>query len=253
MRIDLFFSPNQVDEMSLRDKTVVMIDVLRSSTTIVAALRSGAKEVIPVTTVESAVKISGNLFGDVILLGGERNGKMIEGFNLGNSPFEYTEERVKGKSIIFSTTNGSQALVKSRFARELFVCGFVNLSAVVDLLRKPRRDLSIVCAGRNGLFSIEDSVCAGLLVQRLAGEKPVDVSLSDSALAAATLYKSFGRSIPRMVKASEHGAYLAKIGFGDDLDFCAGVDTIPVVPQLVGNVIKLKVGRKEPATVAVSS
>ena len=95
MRIDVHFTPYQTDELVLREKTVVVIDVLRASTTIVTALINGAKEIIPVATVESAVKISGNLFGDVILLGGERNGKMIEGFNLGNSPTEYSAEKVK--------------------------------------------------------------------------------------------------------------------------------------------------------------
>ena len=110
MRVEVFFTPHQVDEMYLRDRIVVVIDVLRASTTIAMALRNGAKEIIPVATVESAMKIVGNLFGDVTLLGGERNGKMIEGFNLGNSPLEYIEERVRGKSIIFSTTNGSQAM-----------------------------------------------------------------------------------------------------------------------------------------------
>src|SRR5512137_1555542 len=116
MRVDLYITPHQTDELALRDKTVVVIDVLRASTSIITALKNGAREIIPVTTVESAVKISGNLFGDVILLGGERNGKMIEGFHLGNSPANYSEEKVKGKAIIFSTTNGSHALVKARYA-----------------------------------------------------------------------------------------------------------------------------------------
>ncbi len=241
--------------MSLRDKTVVVIDVLRSSTSIVAALQSGAKEIIPVTTVESAVKISGNLFGDVILLGGERNGKMIEGFNLGNSPSEYSEEKVKGKSIIFSSTNGSLAMVKARYARDMIVCGFVNISAAADFLKKNKSDVIIFCAGRNGMFSIEDSVCAGLLLFKLSEQKSLDLVLSDAALAVSTLYKSFGKAIPKLVRDSEHGKYLAKIGFADDLPICAGIDTMPVLPQMIGNVIKLKreVEKKEVARVTVSS
>ncbi|MEW6509343.1 MAG: 2-phosphosulfolactate phosphatase [Bacteroidota bacterium] len=240
MRIDLHFTPHQTDELALRDKTVVVIDVLRASTSIIAALSSGAKEIIPVDTVESAVKISGNLFGDVILLGGERNGRMIEGFHLGNSPAEYTEDRVRGKSIIFSSTNGSQALVKARYARELFVCAFVNVSAVADALRAAPRDFTVVCAGNSGVLSMEDSVCAGMLVARVADELLSDADLSDGAQAARALFKTYGRGILKMLRASDHGRYLQEIGFGDDLKICAGTDTIPVLPQLDGNVIKLK-------------
>lgn len=238
MRVEVFFTPHQVDEMYLRDKAVVVIDVLRASTTIAAALHNGAKEVIPVATVESAMKIVGNLFGDVTLLGGERNGKMIEGFNLGNSPLEYVEERVKGKSIVFSTTNGSQAMVKARYAKEMVVMGFVNISLVEEFSRQ--RDITIICAGRSGYFSIEDSVCAGMLIQKLIDTDRNEVQFGDSGAASLALYKNHSKALYKMMKNSEHGQYLEEIGFGDDIRFCAEVDSIPVVPQLLGNVVKLK-------------
>jgi 2-phosphosulfolactate phosphatase len=240
MRIDLFFTPHQTDELALREKTVVVIDVLRASTTIITALGNGAREIIPVATVESAVKISGNLFGDVILLGGERNGKMVDGFNLGNSPAEYTAERVRGKAIIFSTTNGSLALVGARYARELFVCGFVNMQTVADALWRTPRDFTIVCAGNDGVLSLEDSVCAGMLIARVAAGGGNDPELSDGALVARTLSRTFGRGILKMMRSSDHGRHLLEIGFGEDLKFCAGVDTLPVLPLLEGNVIKLR-------------
>jgi len=249
MRIDLYFTPGQTDELALRDRTVVVIDVLRASTTIVAALSNGAREIIPVATVESAVKISGNLFGDVILLGGERNGRMIDGFNLGNSPAEYTGERVKGKAIIFSTTNGSQALVKARYARELFVCGFVNMGTVADALWQTPRDFTIVCAGNDGVLSMEDTVCAGMLVSRVAAGGGLDPELSDGALVARTLHRTFGRGILKMIRSSDHGRRLLEIGFGEDLKFCAGVDTLPVLPLLEGNVIKLRNDAEKKETV----
>jgi len=249
MRIDLYFTPGQTDELALRDRTVVVIDVLRASTTIIAALSNGAREIIPVATVESAVKISGNLFGDVILLGGERNGRMIDGFNLGNSPAEYTGERVKGKAIIFSTTNGSQALVKARYARELFVCGFVNMGTVADALWQTPRDFTIVCAGNDGVLSMEDTVCAGMLVSRVAAGGGLDPELSDGALVARTLHRTFGRGILKMIRSSDHGRRLLEIGFGEDLKFCAGVDTLPVLPLLEGNVIKLRNDAEKKETV----
>lgn len=239
MYIEVFFTPHQVDEMYLRDKTVVVVDVLRASTTIAAALLNGAREIIPVGTVESAMKILGNLDGQVALLGGERNGKIIEGFHLGNSPKEYREEIVKGKSIVFSTTNGSHSMVKARYGKEMIVMGLVNLSVVERFLREPERDVVILCAGRNGLFSMEDSVCAGLLMRRLI-EGGANVERGDAGEAALILQKNYGKSLLNMLKNSDHGMHLEEIGFGDDLKICAEVDSIPVLPMLVGNVVKLK-------------
>ncbi|MBI5471087.1 MAG: 2-phosphosulfolactate phosphatase [Ignavibacteriae bacterium] len=244
MRVELFFTPHHIDELYLREKTVVVIDVLRASTTIARALSNGAKEIIPVTTVESAMKIVGNLSGDVTLLGGERNGKMIEGFHLGNSPLEYTEDRVKGKSIVFSSTNGSQALAKARHAKELVVCGFVNMSAVAEFLLATGSDVTILCSGRAGNFSIEDTVCAGMLITKLSEASGKVIECGDAGSAAMTLYKNAAKSIVKMLARSQHGQYLKEIGFVDDLRVCAEVDSVPVLPQLVGNVVKLKTAEK---------
>jgi 2-phosphosulfolactate phosphatase len=243
MKIDLSFSSGQFEDLQLRDKHIIVIDVLRASTTITVALNNGAREIIPVANVESAVKISGSLFGEVTLRGGERNGKIIEGFNLGNSPVEYSEAAVKGKSIIYCTTNGSVAMFKSRYARSLTIGSFVNLSAVVDIMKEDQKDYLIICAGRAnsiGAFSIEDAVCAGMMIQRLQKNESITLELSDSAKAAHALYKSFGKSVLKMLKTSEHGQYLIDIGFAEDLKICSAVDSVPVVPALNGTVIKLK-------------
>jgi 2-phosphosulfolactate phosphatase len=238
MQINLYLTPQQADELALREKTVVMIDVLRSSTTITTALAHGARQVIPATSVESAVKISGNLFGDVFLLGGERNGRMIQGFSLGNSPLEYTEERVRGKSIIFSSSNGTQALAKGRHARTLLVCGFINVSAVADVLQRIGGDLTILCAGNEGSIALEDAVCAGLLMHRVAGWTADTPGLPDGASVALSLHKAYGKSPLKMLQASEHGRHLVGLGFGDDLRICAGVDSCSVVPSFEGGVLK---------------
>lgn len=249
MKIDLCFTPFELDELDLRDKNVIVIDVLRSSTTIAVALSNGAREIIPVESIENAVKISGSLFGDVTLRGGERNGKMIQGFNLGNSPMEYNEATVKGKSIIFCTTNGSVAMYKSRFAKNLAVGSFVNLTRTVDFMKEVNADFVILCAGRANAFSnfsLEDAVCAGMMVQKLSQEKSLTVELTDASLAAQALYKSYGRSIPKMLKNSEHGRYLAEIGFTADLALCSAVDSVPVLPALTGNVIRLRKDETRP-------
>jgi 2-phosphosulfolactate phosphatase len=240
MRIELSFTSHQADEAALRDKTVVAIDVLRASTTIITALHNGAREVIPVTTVESAVKLAGQLAGDIVLLGGERGGRMIQGFSLGNSPAEYTPDKVKGKSIVFSSTNGSQVLVNGRYAREMVVCGFVNMHVVVDFLRERPRDFTLACAGTNGAFSLDDAVCAGMVVHELGKDASLEITLSDGARAAESLYRSLGKNVLKLLQSTHHGMYLQEIGFEDDLKLCASVDSIPVLPMLDGNVIKLK-------------
>jgi 2-phosphosulfolactate phosphatase len=243
MKIDVAFSCGQLDELQLREKNIVVIDVLRSSTTVAVALHNGAREIIPVASIESAVKISGSLFGEVTLRGGERNGKMIDGFNLGNSPKEYSFSTVNGKSIIFCTTNGSVAMHKSRYARNLAIAAFVNVSAVVEFMKEVNNDFLFICSGRAssfGNFSLEDAVCAGMILQKLQDEKEVTTELSDSARASLMLYRSFGRSILKMLKTSDHGQYLAEIGFEDDLKLCAAIDSVPALPVLSGTVIKLK-------------
>jgi 2-phosphosulfolactate phosphatase len=247
LKLDLSFSTAQFDELQLRDKNIIVIDVLRASTTIAIALSNGAREIIPVASVESAVKISGSLFGEVTLRGGERNGKMIEGFNLGNSPIEYTESAVKGKSIIYCTTNGSVAMAKSRYAKMLVVASFVNISAVVDFMKTENKDFLIICSGRLnnlGNFSLEDSVCAGLIVQKLSKIEGLELELTDAAKAALALQKAFGKSILKLLKSTEHGKLLTEIGLGDDLKVCAALDSVPVLPMLNGTVIKLR--KEEP-------
>jgi len=246
IKVEVHFTLSHLDELQLKDKNVVVIDVLRSSTTIAAALQNGAKEIIPVSDIESAVKISGSLFGGVVLRGGERNGKMIEGFNLGNSPGEYTEQAVKNKSIIMLTTNGTVAIVKGRHAKNLVVGSFVNLSAVVALLDTLHDDVVIVCAGKENRFCLEDAICAGKIIDSLAKEGSVSMVLDDAATASSALAKTFGKTVLRMLKNSEHGRYLTSIGFANDLKVCSQIDSIPVLPVLSGSTVRLKKESSQP-------
>ena len=168
---------------------------------------------------------------------------MIQGFNLGNSPLEYTESTVKGKSIIFCTTNGSVAMYKSRFAQNLAVGSFVNMSRVIEFIREVGSDFLLICSGRANSFSnfsLEDAVCAGMMVQSLAGGKGSPLELTDSALASQALHKTYGRSLLKMMKNTDHGRYLTEIGFLEDIKIAATVDSYPVLPVLGGNVIKLR-------------
>ncbi len=237
MRANVLFSPVITDELYFTGKTVVVIDVLRASTTIIAALQNGAKEIVPVATVEFAVKISGGMFGGQTLLGGERNTKKVEGFALGNSPLEYAPEIVSGKTIILYTTNGSKAIVKAKFSENLFVCSYSNLSSVVKQLLKLGNDFEILCAGKSNSFSLEDSVCAGRLVKEIISKKN-DLEISDTVRAAISLNDSFGTSLLKMLKESEHGKLLLNNGFEGDLEYTAMIDTSDVIPYFTANVLK---------------
>jgi 2-phosphosulfolactate phosphatase len=238
IEITTYFSPRNIDEMFLKDKNVVVIDVLRASTTIAVALGNGAKEIIPVGDIESVVKISGSLKGNITLRAGERNAKMIEGFNLGNSPHEFKEEVVKGKSIILMTTNGTGAMAKGRHAKNHVVASFVNLSMVVRFLGELNSNFIIICAGNENSFCIEDAVCAGKIINQLSKETDAEFVLDDAGKAAAALDKSFGKNILKMLETSQHGAHLTELGFGEDLNVCSELDSVRVLPKLSGNIIR---------------
>ncbi len=237
MRVNVLFSPVIADELYYTAKTVIVIDVLRASTTIVTALQNGAKEIVPVATVEFGVKISGGMFGGQTLLGGERNTKKVEGFALGNSPLEYTREIVSGKTIILYTTNGSKAVVKAKFAENLYICSYLNLEAIAEQLVKLGNDFEILCAGKSNTFSLEDSVCAGRLIRRVM-DKNNELILTDTARVTVSLDDSFGKDPLEMLKETEHGKLLLQNGFEEDLKYAAGLDTSDVIPYFSTNVLK---------------
>jgi 2-phosphosulfolactate phosphatase len=240
LRADVYFTSLRLDELHLKDRNVVVLDVLRSGTSIAVALNAGAKQVIPVNNIESAMRIAGGLSSEVTLRAGERNARMIEGFQFGNSPREFTPETVRGKSIIFLTTNGTGAVVKGRHASNLVMGGFVNLSRITEFLAELRSDFVILCAGKENAFSLEDAVCAGRILNRLTRGAAGKFQLNDSAVAAMTLDRAHGKAIMKMLKNSDHGRYLESIGLGEDLEICAAVDSVPVLPRLEGTVLKLQ-------------
>jgi len=240
MNINVILSPVMTDELYFTNKTTVVIDVLRATSTIAAALNNGAKEIVPVASIEFAVKVSGGMFGGQTLLGGERNTKKIEGFALGNSPFEYDRELIEGKTIVFFTTNGTKAIAKAKFSENLFACSFLNISAVAKHLNVLKENIEIVCSGRNNFFSIEDSVCAGMLVAKILELNPSAI-LNDSAKASLSLFQKFGGNILEVIKESEHGKLLMENGFEADLQYCSSVDMYDVIPVYNnGSMKKLK-------------
>ncbi|MCL4547465.1 MAG: 2-phosphosulfolactate phosphatase [Bacteroidetes bacterium] len=237
MKINVHYSNHHFDELYFTGKTSVVIDVLRATTVIVTALQNGAREIIPVSTVDFAMKVSGNAFGGQTILGGERNTKKVEGFNLGNSPLEYTPATVAGKSIILYTTNGSKSIVKAKFSENLFVCSFNNLPAIANHLVKLDKDLEIICAGNNAGFNLEDAVCAGRLIGEMK-ELSADIEVGDSGRASLVLNKTFGKNLLKLLKESEHGKLLIENGFTADIKYCAQFGTIDLIPYYVSGTIK---------------
>lgn len=245
MKLNVLFSSSQVDELYFTGKTSVVIDVLRTATIITTALHSGAREVVPVSSMEFAVKVSSSIFGGQTLLAGERNTLKIQGFNLGNSPSEFSQETVQGKSIILFTTNGSKTIVKAKFSENLFICSFLNLTSVAKKIVELDKDVEIVCAGRNNGFSIEDTVCAGKLIAEIMEQKK-DVQLNDASKAGLVLSRSLGDDILKMMLESEHGDLLVKNGMRADVEFCARLNVLDIVPAYFSGSIKIPNLSKQP-------
>ncbi|MCC6477398.1 2-phosphosulfolactate phosphatase [bacterium] len=238
MKIRVYATPREVTDEDLRDSTAVVVDVLRASSTIITALENGAREVVPVATPAEAAELASKAGRANTLLGGEREGKMIEGFDLGNSPLEYASDKVSGRSIIFASTNGAPAIVRSKQAEDAIIASFNNHSAAVRFLRSAGRDVSIVCSGRYGKFSLEDFVYAGKLVEGLNGNGGGEVS-NDGSLAALELFHRYRSQLPELVRSCLHGRYLAQIGFDSDLNYCARVDSHDSVPILIEGKLRL--------------
>jgi 2-phosphosulfolactate phosphatase len=233
MKLDLYFSPAEINEGDLTDKLVLVIDVLRVSTTIVYALNNGCKDVIPTDSIDSAIELAQKIGRENVLLCGERMGLKIEGFDLGNSPQEYIPEKISGKTLIFASTNGTKAIVKGSKGAKLTVGCFVNFEAVTNYIFSHPSDLAIICSGKFNQFCLEDSVCAGMFVQKLS-EKFGKLQKNDAAQASMRFSQIFGENLLDMLYLSNHGRYLIEIGFESDLPICANLNSVNLIPILSG-------------------
>jgi 2-phosphosulfolactate phosphatase len=237
VRIDVVLTAGDAVAAQFPGATALVIDVLRASTTIVTALGNGAACVIPVETVEEARARKAALGADAILAG-ERNSDPPEGFDLGNSPLEFTADRVRGRSIVMTTSNGTRALTAARAAAAVGVAALVNAGAAAAWALAQGRDVVLVCGGELGAPSLEDEVCAGLLVARLAAAAPA-VTLTPAADAAQALGLRYGRDLERLGRDAPHARGLVLKGRAEDIAFCLALDTSTVVPTLVPGVDKL--------------
>jgi len=231
LTLDIAFSRRDVTRRSASRRAAIVIDVIRASTSIAVALHNGCAGIIPVRARDEARTLAATLGGSV-LLAGERRAAKIPGFDLGNSPGDFSRERVAGKTVVLTTTNGTRAFQAVEGAREVVACAFVNVSAVARWLVAAGLDALIVCAGRRGQFCLGDAVGAGMLIDRLLRIFDGDVTLSDAARAARMLYTAQQDDLLGMLRDCEWGRSLAREGFAADLEICAQVDFTGTVPVM---------------------
>jgi 2-phosphosulfolactate phosphatase len=238
MRVDTQFIPSLLQPETLSKKAVVVIDVLRATTVMVHALSQGAGEIIPVTTVEEAFRVAKTFPVGTTLLGGERGSRRIEGFDLGNSPREYRRERVEGKRLILTTTNGTKAFHSVASGPEVMVGSFLNVGATAQRCVDLDRDLLLFASGDEGQFSFEDVVCSGMLIALILKNSKKPTDLTDASHSAQILYQRFEADLVEALRLSNHGKDLIALGLGEDLAFSAQTDITALVPTFKEGVVR---------------
>lgn len=241
-QLRVHYLPESVAAEEVASGTAVVIDVLRATTTIVFALTAGARAVIPCLTIEDARAAAGSLPADGVVLGGERGGRPIEGFDLGNSPAEYVPGMVNGKTIVLTTTNGTKALLQCAGAELVVIGSLVNLSALC-LVLAGRHSVDVVCAGTDGQITREDVLVAGAIVDRLTceqldfepawelnGEARAARDVWLGVVASATGGALTARLIEAM-RASRGGENLIALGISGDIELAAQIDRFAIVPR----------------------
>jgi len=214
MKVDVAFTADEVQYKDKGDRIGVVIDVLRATTSAVMALKNGCSSFIPITSIEEARETSKRFEKGKVLLGGAK-------------------EVVKGKDIIFTSSNGTKAMHQLQSARKVLITSFLNISAVCNELLTLNTDVLIACSGDFGVFSLGDAVCAGMIVDRLSETLSEELEKSDTATVTQILYGVHKKDIRKMLLQSEWGQYLIGLGLGKDIDTCAQIDSATRVPRSI--------------------
>jgi 2-phosphosulfolactate phosphatase len=225
--IDVCLTPDLLHQYELKDKIVVVVDILRATSCMVTGLANGVKEIVPVATLEECKALQDQGY----LAAAERNGSKAEGFDMGNSPFEYMEEKVKGKKVAATTTNGTLAIHKSLSAKEVLIGAFLNLKALSEYLKNIEEDIIVLCAGWKGKFNLEDTLFAGALCHELRGDFGF---ACDAPLAAEAMYLTAKVDMMKYMKESSHAKRLAKLKVVKDIEFCIQESIYDIIPYLSG-------------------
>ncbi len=223
--VDVCFTPELLHLFDLTESVVVVIDILRATSCMTTALANGVDKIIPVASLEECAALKAQGY----LAAAERNGLKADGFDLGNSPFSYMEDRVKGKTIAMTTTNGTLAISRSLSARQVLVGSFLNISAVVHYLEQQPYHAVLVCAGWKGMVNLEDTLFAGAVISRIKETFTPD---TDAASIALSLYESHQNNLLAVVKKSQHARRLNNLDVHKDIEFCLQHDVYSIVPVL---------------------
>ncbi|MFD0795740.1 2-phosphosulfolactate phosphatase [Mucilaginibacter litoreus] len=227
--LDVCLTPALIPLYNVEEYIVVVIDIFRATSSICYGIENGAEAIIPVAEVEECAAYREK--GLKYLLAAERNGEVVTGFDFGNSPFSYTTEKVGGKTVVLTTTNGTHALHLSRSAKKVVIGSFLNLTALCNWLKTQQENILLVCAGWKNNFNLEDTLFAGAVTEQL---KDAGFTLDDPAIAANDLYQIGKNDISQYLSKTSHGERLRKLGIEKDIAFCLQVDLTTAIPILNG-------------------
>lgn len=247
MRVHVALTPAEFPALVLAERTAIVVDVFRATTTVVAACAAGCARIIPVSDRDAAIAAAARYPVAEVLLAGERGGMMIAGFHLGNSPLEFVAERVAGRTVIFTTTNGTEAMLHAGRAAAAAAGALVNVAAAARWALEQERDVTVLCAGERRAFSLEDAVCAGLLVGHLL-DQAGSAEATDAALAALRIGEHYAGRLDRLGLESEWGRNLARQGRAADLEACLRLGMSSVVPEFESGAILPGPGSRKPGT-----
>ncbi len=234
---NLGFTAEDIAKAVQRRDVIVIIDVLRCCSTIITALANTACEVIPKMTVKEACDLHQK--NPELILAGERGGIKPKGFDLGNSPLDFSYQRVNGKSIVLTTTSGSKAIISSRNAEHVFIGALLNAKAVAEaslnVATQEKTGISLISAGTDGHFALEDFIGAGAIAQDFLAR---NVECSDTVLGALLAFQKARRSITQVLQSGCHARRLRSLGFEEDIRFCCRLNTSQTVPLFKDETIK---------------
>ena len=229
LKIETCLTPALLPLYQLENSIAVIIDIFRATSSICYGIENGAEAIIPVAQVEECAAYREK--GLDYLLAAERNGEVVSGFDFGNSPFSYTKEKVAGKTIVLTTTNGTHALHLSIKAKKIVIGSFLNLSALCNWLKSQQQNILLVCAGWKNNFNLEDTLFAGAVVDQL---KTSHYQLDDPSIAANDLFDLGKNDLNLYLQKTAHSERLKKLGIEEDIKFCLQVDLTTAIPVLEG-------------------
>ncbi|HEY5560472.1 MAG TPA: 2-phosphosulfolactate phosphatase family protein [Clostridiaceae bacterium] len=230
MKIDIIISARDIIKEKIKGKNVLVIDMLRATSVILTALDNGCLCVIPTLTTEEAINLKASSNEEDIVLGGERKAIKIPGFDLSNSPLEYNLDKVKGKTVIITTTNGTRAIKGCLGAKHIFIGALINGMAAAKKLYSLKDDIVIVNAGTEDEFSIDDFICSGYIISKLEKLSKEELELTDIAKTAKYIYNK-NKDVISFLKNAKHYERLISLKLNEDLAYCLNKSIINIVPE----------------------